>query len=222
MKSKQIQVRQKEPGARKAAALLGEASGLLEQLGAPDPFASLDELRLSLKSEEIDNLPRLEAFLQAYQSKVLSRVEFPFIIRACGHAVRGEARELIALDKELGAIPQLATLAAASRRIGRSQLERLRPLRDHRVAKRYLSAADTDEVQGWHPLVFGLTIAVYSLPHRQALLHYGEATLSGLAGAAAAARKISVSQLNKVLEPMILSLPASIEAVLPLLMEAQR
>ena len=46
------------------------------------------------------------------------------------------------------------------------------PLRDERVVQRYLAAVESGEAHGWHTLVYGLTLVVYSLPLRQGLLGY--------------------------------------------------
>ena len=108
----------------------------------------------------------------------------PVITRARAHAARGHLRELIALDRELEIKPIWPIFASASRRVGRAQLERLQPLRDERTVRRYLAAVQAGEATGWHTVVYGLTLAVYSLPLRHGLLAYARQTLAGLALAA--------------------------------------
>ena len=53
------------------------------------------------------------------------------------------------------------------RACARSAAGSARPLRDQRLVQRYLTAVEQGEAQGWHTLVYGLTLAVYSLPLRQ-------------------------------------------------------
>jgi hypothetical protein len=150
-----------------AAALLGEFSALLRALGSPSAQISV----------------RPAQFLAAYQTNVLGSIELPAIARARQHASRGEFRELLELDAQLAAEPLLQPFAAGSRRVGQVQLERLRPLRDERLAQRYLSAVEAGRAHGWHTVVYGIILAVYSWPLRQALIHYGRETMCGLAGA---------------------------------------
>jgi len=83
---------------------------------------------------------------------------------------------LILLDLLLAGEPQLQDFAAPSRRVGQSQLQKLRPLRDQRMVQRYLQAVDGGQANAWHTLVYGLTLAVYSLPLRQGLLGYAHQT----------------------------------------------
>jgi urease accessory protein UreF len=67
----------------------------------------------------------------------------------------------------------------ASWRVGRRQLNRLRPLRDLRVVQKYLSALDAGTVRGWHPMVFGVVLAAFGIPLRQGLVHYATQTATG-------------------------------------------
>lgn len=99
--------------------------------------------------------------------------------------MRGELRELIAQDQRLNEQIGLTPFAAPSRRTGRLQLARLSPLRDDRIVQRYLAAVKSGKAHGWHTIVYGLTLALYSLPLRQGLLHYAQETLTTLAKNAA-------------------------------------
>jgi hypothetical protein len=153
-----------------AAALLGEFSALLRALGSP--------------SVEISVRPA--QFLAAYQTNVLGPIELPAVVRAHQHASRGEFRELLELDAQLAAEPLLQPFAEGSWRVGRMQLERLRPLRDERLIQRYLAAVEAGRARGWHTVVYGIILAIYSWPLRQSLIHYGRETMSGLAGASRA------------------------------------
>ncbi len=57
--------------------------------------------------------------------------------------------------------------------------------------KRYLAAVESGEAHGWHTLVYGLTLAVYSLPLRQGLLGYAQQTTRGFIQAAARSLELS-------------------------------
>ncbi len=213
MKPVQTNARPQQPASR-ADRPVGEAFALLQQLGATESPEVARAVAARLSLPQIDRLPALRTFLETYDQHLLRAVEFPIILRAYGHATRGEARELIELDQQIKGISHLAIFASASQHIGRQQLERLRPLRDHRLVQRYLAALDAHQAHGWHPLVYGMTVAIYSLPPRQALLHYGEETLTGLAVAAAKARHFSDAACREILEPLFAGLPAAIEQVL--------
>lgn len=196
---------------RNAGHLLGEAHALLQQIGSMGTLAPIDEVVSGLRLDGIHDLKGLASFLETYHSQILQTIEFPAIARAYWHASRGEARELIALDEKLAQIPHLEIFAQASQQIGRLQLKRLRPLRDQRVVQRYLAALDSGKALAWHPLVYGVTLAVFSLPLRQALVHYAEETLSGLAFAAARSHHFREASCREILEPLFARLPASIE-----------
>ena len=58
-------------------------------------------------------------------------------------------------------------------------------MRDQRVVQRYLQAVEGGQANGWHTLVYGLTLAVYSLPLRQGLLGYAHQTTRGFIYSAA-------------------------------------
>ena len=201
-------------GSPEAVQLLGECHPLLEQLGSADGLFSLGGLANSLRLPQVDSLTALEQFLQAYQSQVLLALELPAIYRAHQHASRNETRELIALDQEISLQNTPRDFASASRRIGRSQLQRLRPLRDQRLVQRYLEAVEQQQAHAWHTLVYGITLAVYSLPVRQGLLHYARQTLSGFIQAAARSLRLSAADCGTLLEGFCAELPARLETLL--------
>ena len=138
----------------------------------------------------------------------------PAITRARFHAARGHLRELIALDRELDAQPVLPAFASASRRIGRAQLERLRPLRDERTVQRFLSAVEAGDAAGWHTVVYGISLAVYSWPLRHGLFSYARAVLSGLALAAGRPPGLAGPACSEMVQTFLLRLPAAIETTL--------
>jgi hypothetical protein len=190
-----------------AANLLGEFSALLQQIGSPIGCVASFIPAAGLTAGE---LPARQDFLEAYLEEILLPLELPAIVEACGHARRGELRELIAQDQRLDARLRQTPFAGPSRQVGRRQLSRMRPLRDDRTVQRYLAAVESGRACGWHTLVYGLTLAVYSLPLRQGLLFYARETLAALAGAADGAE----SQLARVLDDLMERVPAAVAASL--------
>jgi len=199
--------------ATEAIELLGECHPLLEQLGSADGLFTLSGVATALRLPKVDSLAALGSFLRAYQAKVLLPLEWPAIYRAHQHASQNQYRELLALDREITAQSHHDSLAAASRRVGRSQLQRLRPLRDERVVQRYLQAVEQEQAQAWHTLVYGLTLAVYSLPVRQGLLGYARQTLQGFIHAAARPLQLSASECGQSLTVLCAELPCRLEQI---------
>jgi urease accessory protein UreF len=194
--------------------LLGDFCALLRQLGVRGTLPACDT-PLALPSEPIAGLPVLQSFLNAYLTQILLPLELPAIVEACDRVRRGQTRELIALDRQLAGETRLAPFASASRKIGVLQLQRLKPLRDERTVRRYLCAVESGRAGGWHTLVYGLTLAVYSFPLRQGLLHYARETLSGLARAAAGPAAFSDPPCQEMLETILARLPKAVERSLP-------
>jgi urease accessory protein UreF len=121
---------------------------------------------------------------------------------------------LLALDHELAALPVLRDFAAASQRVGRAQLRRLRPLRDQRLVQRYLQTVETGEARGWHTLVYGLTLALYSLPLRQGLMNYAQQTLRAFVASATPALRLSETDAFELFVQSTAGLPGAVEAAL--------
>ena len=197
-----------------AAEWLGDWHPLAEQLGSADGLVTLGSVSASLRLAPVHNLPSLRQFLRDYHSQVLLPFELPAIQRAHGHATRHEVRELVALDRRLAAEPILRAFASASRRVGRSQLQKLRPLRDQRVVQRYLQTVESGQADGWHTLVYGLTLAVYSLPLRQGLLGYAHQTTRGFIYSAARMLRLSERQCRALFDTLCANLPEAVEALL--------
>ena len=164
-----------------AAGFAGEVRSLLDQLGSPESEVSLagvfPELQTILSAEE------LRTFLAGYQTRLLLPVELPAIRQAYLYASQNQCRELMALDQRLATEPRLEKFASASKRVGAVHLAHLRPLRDHRFVQRYLNAIESGEAHGWHTLVYGVILTVFSLPLRQGLFAYAEQTLKGFVDA---------------------------------------
>jgi urease accessory protein UreF len=190
--------------------LPGDFSALLRRLGAP---GAVPEAARPFWTAAFGPPPAPGQFLQDYLSCLLLPCELPAIVAAWDHARRGRWRELVAQDRRLDGALLTTPFAEPSRRTGWLQLTRLRPLRDERMVRRYLSAVESGQASGWHTVVYGLTLAVYSLPLRQGLLHYARETLSALA---AASRPINhdESEPSPTLEVLLARVPPAVEECL--------
>jgi urease accessory protein UreF len=192
--------------------LLGDLHPLVEQLGSTEGLVSLELASASLQIAPVADRDGLRCFLEHYRRQLLVPVELPAIRRAFFHGSLNQTRELLALDQELAGLPVLREFASASQRVGRSQLRRLRPLRDQRLIRRYLQAVDEEQAHGWHTLVYGLTLSVYSLPLRQGLLGYARQTLRGFIHTAARPLGLSELESRQLLDDLSQDLPAIVEA----------
>ena len=206
-------VKQTQLALSDAAEWLGDWHPLAEQLGSTNGLVTLGSVSASLRLVPVHNVPSLRHFLRNYQSQILLPFELPAIQSAHGHATRHEVRELVALDRRMEGQRVLSEFADASRRVGQSQLRKLRPLRDDRVVQRYLSAVETGEAYGWHTLVYGLTLAVYSLPLRQGLLGYAHQTTRGFIYSAARMLQLSERQCRALFDSLCAGLPKAVEAL---------
>src|SRR5712671_5625123 len=198
---------------RDAAEWLGDWHPLAEQLGSAEGLVELGSVSAWLRLKPVRNLPSLRRFLQNYQSRLLLPVELPAIQTACEHARRNEVRELIAQDRILSGLDELKSFANASRRVGCAQLQKLRPLRDERIVQRYLHAVESEEAHGWHTLVYGLTMAIYSLPLRQGLLGYAHQTLRGFIYSAARTLRLSERDCRELFDSLSAELPDAVEVL---------
>ncbi len=207
-------VNQNKPASREAVELLSECHPLLEQLGSADGLFTLGAVAACLRLPKVDTPAALAEFLRAYRWQILIPLEWPAIFRAHHHASRNEARELIALDLTLSREKTHSHFASASRRVGRSQLQRLRPLRDERIVQRYLLAVEREQAQAWHTLVYGLTLAIYSLPVRQGLLNYARQTFNGFIQVAARPLRLSAQDCSRLLEDAGTDLHGHLETIL--------
>jgi urease accessory protein UreF len=197
-----------------AAEWLGDWHPLAEQLGSTNGLVTLGSVSASLRLVPVHNVPSLRHFLRNYQSQILLPFELPAIQSAHGHATRHESRELVALDRSLMGQPILSEFAAASQRVGQCQLRKLRPLHDDRVVQRYLHAVEGGEAHGWHTLVYGLTLAVYSLPLRQGLLGYAHQTTRGFIYSAARMLQLSERQCRALFDSLCADLPEAVEGLI--------
>ncbi len=193
---------------------LGNWHPLAEQLGSTDGLVTLGSVSALLQLTPVHNLKSLRNFLINYHAKILLPFELPAIQCAHGHVTERGVRELVELDQQLATEPILRSFAAASRRVGQGQLQKLRPLRDERVVQRYLQAVESGKAHGWHTLVYGLTLAVYSLPLRQGLLGYAHQTTRGFIYSAARMLKLSEHQCRELFDELCADLPEAVEELL--------
>ena len=199
--------------AQDPAEWLGDGHPLVEQLGSADGVASLHALAETLRARPVASTTALREFLHAYHERILRPHELPAIQTAFAHASRNEVRELIAFDQQIAREPMLQELAGASRRVGQAQLQKLRPLRDERGVQRYLAAVENHQAHGWHTLVYGLTLAVYSLPLRQGLLGYAHQTTRGFIHSAARSLQLTEADCRALFGEICAPLPAAIETL---------
>lgn len=197
-----------------AAEMLGDWHPLVQQLGSTEGLVAFSTASHSLRLQQVDSAASLRRFLEAYQARVLIPHDLPAIQRAFRHASRHETRELVAYDRELAAEPALRPFARASRRVGQAQLKRLRPLRDHRLLQRYLREVESGAAHGWHTLVYGVTLAVYSLPVLQGLLSYERQTLLGFMHAVSRSLGLSEMDCRQLLEELAPALPTPFGPIL--------
>ena len=202
------------PPQPEASELLGDWHPLVQQLGSTEGLVSLSTACHSVRLKNITTPATLLQFLEAYQSHILIPYELPAIQRAFRHATRNETRELVAFDAELGGERVLRAFSSASRRVGQAQLRRLRPLRDHRLVQRYLRAVESGLAAGWHTLVYGVTLSVYSLPVLQGLVSYERQTLLGFIHAVARPLRLSETDCRDLLDQLSPTLPRLHEAIL--------
>jgi urease accessory protein UreF len=197
-----------------AAEWLGDWHPLADQLGSAHGLLALGAISRSLGVSPVVDLASLRGFLCGYHEQILLPHEMPAIRKAREHASKHELRELVALDRQLEKEPALAMFAHASWRTGQGQLQKLRPLRDDRVVQRYLQAVETGQAHGWHTLVYGLTLAVYSLPSRQGLLGYAHQVTRGFIYSAASRMHFSERECRDLFEDICDPLPGVLEVML--------
>lgn len=197
-----------------AAEWLGDWHPLAEQLGSTDGLAALGSVSSLLQLPPVRDLATLRNFLRSYQQEILLPLELPAIQAAQRHTAHNELRELIALDQLLAEEPVLTPFASASRRVGQAQLQKLRPLKDQRIVQRYLHAVETKEAHGWHTLVYGLTLEIYSLPSRQGLLGYAHQTTRGFIYSAARMLQLSEHTCRELFEELCENLPQAVDELL--------
>lgn len=187
---------------------------LLAQVGRPAGLAAGGEPAAVLDPARVDSVPTLRLFLRAYVTEILLPLELPAIACAFAQAQRNELRELLATTHALGGEARLREFAVASQRVGHAQLQRLRPLTDERFARRFREAVEQGRALPWHTVVFGVTLAIYSLPLRPGLLQYARQMLGGFVAAAPPLARMDASAAEELLAELCGELGAGVEAVL--------
>jgi urease accessory protein UreF len=197
------------------AELLGDPHPLLEQLGVANDLAiATPAAHDVIDLGRVADLPSLRRFLDTYRTEILVPMELPAIVAAYQHAARGEVKELIALDNRLAGERSVRQFAAASCRVGQRQLSRLRPMRDQRVVQRYLAAIEEGRASGWHTLVYGVSLAMFSVPVRQGLQNYAEQTLRGFVQSAAGPLRLRESDCDSLIAAQSSEVPHAILSAL--------
>src|SRR5688572_26246437 len=194
------------------AAFAGEVHSLLDQLGSSEEHYSFVSAFPDLAT--ISSVAALRGFLENYKAQLLVPVELPSIYAAYGHACRNECREVIALDQQLAKDARFRGFSKPSSTVGQLHLKRLRPLRDSRFVQRYLQAIDASQANGWHTLVYGVTLAIYSFPVRQGLIAYGQQTSASFVDSAARRLSLSKTEATSVWSEYCASLPSYVESVI--------
>jgi urease accessory protein UreF len=174
---------------------------------------ALSSVSSLLRLRPVQDISSLRRFLQSYHREILIPLELVAIRAAHGHVARHEVRELVELDRQLASQAVLRNFASASQRVGQTQLQKLRPLRDQRVVQRYLHAVENGEAYAWHTLVYGLTLAVYSLPLRQGLIGYAHQTTRGFIYSAARSLRLSERKCRNLFDELCDGLPEAVDAM---------
>jgi urease accessory protein UreF len=196
------------------AAILSDLNPILEGIGSLSGFESISSTAAALSFPHVHDRASLIQFLELYRDDVLVPHELPAIMQAYAHADRCELRELMELDGRLTEEPVLEPFSGASQQVGQAQVKRLRPLRDQRLLQRYLDSLEKGDTPGTHIVVYGLVIWLYSLPLRQALLHYAQQTLHGFIESAANALEIADEERVEIWNHIVAQLPGHLEALL--------
>lgn len=194
--------------------LAGDAAPFAAAVGSAESLAALADLAAFVGIPRPSSIHGLRTFLGRYRDQWLAGIELPAIRDAYHHACRGEVRELIDLDRRLAARLGKTGLANASRHTGRQQLRRLRPLR-HRTLQRYLRAVEAGEATGWHLVVFGILLALFSLPLRQGLAHYAIKTQEGLLDSAATGLALAHADREMLKEDCAAPVAPLLQRILP-------
>jgi len=194
---------------------LGDWHPLVRQIAPGEGVTRPESAPPPRESQAATGAASLCAFLQDYKVRILLPFELPAVRLACEHTQRTQTDELLALDRALAAAPWLQPYAQDSRVAGRLHLERLKPLRDQRGIRRYILAVEAGEANGWHFLIAGAALGLYSLPLRQGLMDYALHTFWNAVGQAAGSTGLSGDAAAALVRELAADLPLRIQAMLP-------
>ncbi len=201
------------PTLKETADLLQEIRTLAAPVELPTAVAA--PLQFPQRLGSVADWAAFEPLLIQYAAEVIVARDWPVMLQAWEFARQGHSMELLELDRSWN--PSYGDpLAEASRRVGMRQLNRMRPLRDHRVVQRYLAAVENGDARAWHPIVFGVVLAVFGIPLRQGLVHYAVQTAGGWCDSIGRSKGWPETEGQHVLERLCAALPKS----LPLLPDA--
>lgn len=181
------------------AGITGEPRDLLTCVGNAEALPGIGSVVTGSRFKPVRDLASLDAFLGEYIGGILLPIELPAVLSSWHFTEQSQVRELIELDGELSRDVRLKSFRAASCAVGRRQLSKLRPLRDHRVIQRYWNAMEEGRAAAWHTLVYGILGSTYSIPLRQSLTHLSQQTLGGFALSAATDRRFRLDDCRRIL-----------------------
>lgn len=203
--------------AKQFSSALSEAAdwrAIEEQLGSPEEATAMSAAVFADSIKGIQSAGQLRDFVAQFQAQILGPQELPIILRSYNHARRSEGREVIQLDRSVKVDDK--ALAAASVRVGRNQLRRMRALRHEKVVGKYWDAVRGGDASAWHTVVFGVVLAVYSIPLRQGLHHYTQQTVRGFLEAGARTLRLRENEIDEMEVGLTLGTPALVEGALSL------
>jgi len=194
---------------------LGDWQPLVRQIAPGEGVAQPHGPQSPRGTSTIVSPASLHAFLLDYKLSVLLPFELPAVKQAFEHTQRNEMKELLALDQALLSAPWFKPYHQDSRIAGRLHLERLKPLRDQRGVRRYITAVEQGEANGWHLLVAGAALGLYSLPLRQGLMDYALHTFWHGVGQAAGFLGWQSAECAALVNELSADLPQRIQSIFP-------
>ncbi len=80
--------------------------------------------------------------------------------------------------------------------------------------QRYLLAIESQKARGWHTLVYGVSLAMFSLPLRQGLQNYIEKTVQGFIYSSAKSLRLSEAECLAIDGDQQLHVPPALDTAL--------
>jgi hypothetical protein len=192
----------------------GEGEALEDQLGSPEGMHLLGSAMIGLTPGGVRDFASLREALHRYAHRHMFPHELGIICEAHIHASAGHSRELIELDLKAAALWNEGPMRDASRHVGRVQLRKLKALKGQKLVGRYLDAIQQGDAFGSHAVVYGVVLALYSIPLRQGLSHYSQQTLDGFVTAGMRHLSLGQAEADELHRELCVGLPAAIEQTL--------